>query len=286
MTHHGKTSKRVRTVLLATVLLLSALPARGQEPLPDMVPVEMLVASSFGGGTPEILLGRVPADLEDALPIPPDARVVGTIGHSHYQVVVLTSDVPPAEVQETWTARFLAAGWTRREAPRQSGFGTSGSMGTQLCGNGSVSVHLSAQANPRGAGSLVEVRRNAGSRFSICDEEARRRPFDDSPIPSLSPPAGARSLGSGGGGSGNSWSSRTALDTDLGPAALLDHYGEQLERNGWTGLERSIADRIGVATYRFSDDEGVTWHGVLTAFAPVASGERLLLIDVSSLDVQ
>ena len=100
-------------------------------------------------------------------------------------------------------------------------------------------------------------------------------------LPTLRPPAGVYSRGSGGGGGGgNSRESSTELGTNMNSSDLAAHFANQLREQGWTlGVRAADANAVvQLATRR--DDTGRVLTGVLGVVATLGSDARHVWIRV------
>jgi hypothetical protein len=191
----------------------------------------------------------------------------------------------PAAVREDWTARLLAAGWSKYEAPQHGGFESSSSgEGAQFCMGDSLTLSLGVSKSSRGGSYVLLVPINTRE-YSICSAPERPlRERTESLIPSLTPPRGSTSQGSGSGGGGDAWDARARIRTELTAEQLIEHYGSQLRGHGWESLERLAASGVAVETFRVKDPDGAIWNGVLTAAAPSMEADRILSLRVTRVE--
>ena len=85
-------------------------------------------------------------------------------------------------------------------------------------------------------------------------------------VPALTPPSGAKMLGSSGGSGGHGTHALTRIQADQSPAELLDHFLRQLSASGWAlDGKRLEADWISVARLRSTRDRNVSGTLVVAA---------------------
>lgn len=272
-------ARSVGFVSAAMAMVAIPLPALAQTSAEETVPLEfvqVLSGAPFGtSGTPGVLVGRLPDRTAAVLPLPADARIVGSLVSPPYSVSALAVPGDRGAVRDDWTERLLETGWTRYEHPSRGGFESSPVEGLQFCMGDSVTLNLGVRENPRG-GSYVTVMHPSASRYSICEQRERSGFMREreSLIPSLAPPAGAIAVGSGSGGGSDEWHARARIDTDLTVDQLVDHYGSQLREAGWDAQSRTAAPGVAVESYTVTDPEGAAWHGVLVASTPGGESDR------------
>lgn len=292
---------RATVVVLAVLASSAGLSAqdRGREPVagvpmpaaspgPDSVPlefVEVLSGAPFGpAGAPEVLVGGIPAEITRVLPLPDEARVVGSLVYPAYSVSAVAVPGAGAAVRDDWIARLLGAGWTRYEHPPQGGFESNPVEGLQFCMGESETLNLDVSENPRG-GSYVLVMHPTSRPYSICRyREGMDTQRDESLVPSLAPPRGAVALGSGSGFGGDEWYARARIRTDLTMGELVEHYGAQLREHAWEVTGRTSGAGVGAEVYRVTDSEGAAWHGVLVVSSPAGESDHFLSLRLTRIE--
>lgn len=229
-----------------------------------------LLSSPYPGGLAEdvqILVGELPASLAIELPLPEGAGVIGSLVRADQSVqVVLDVDQPADTVVAFYRAQLEPAGWHEFHWPmRPGGFGFGSEAATvTFCQSRRGPSLTVAVLEAEGAPTDVRLNLQIDPRHSPCAMLGRPYGPMTSPIPNLRAPAGARTHGGGGiGGGGNSWHSTVILETDLDAVALVAHYNEQLQAVGWKLADHGRAGPTAWSTWRFSDDQGDTWAGIL-----------------------
>ena len=92
-----------------------------------------------------------------------------------------------------------------------------------------------------------------------------------SPFLVLEAPDGATLMGSGsrsGSGDHDEWYQR--METELSGVEALRFYARQLEAQGRALGPELVEGSVSLQTFRFQDDEGTSWHGLLYSSESVA----------------
>ena len=255
----------------------------------------------------DVTVGGLPALLEGEIPIPENARVVGSFarrpesGPTETQrdgqsaTVTIRPALPSADVVldvpmsveaalAFYQTELLERGWQRRERPRpaQGGFvaSTPGTGRTYCRDDGSA--YLRVYANERSS-APTDVRLSWHERQvnSPCEQPAIRRGMDRGPIPSLTAPDGSQTTGMGGGGGSDHAETYMTLLTSLDAPALLAHYEMQLTEAGWRKLDSGASGPLAWSTWEVRDEDGRRWHGLMFAIDfPEQSSERYVYLRV------
>lgn len=253
-------SNKVVPAVLAFTLASTPLIADTEfgEDMPSEV-VEQLVGSAFGG-EPK-LYSDIFADFP-SFTLPAGFDVLASADQGVQQRVILRTSLDAAEARDPVVAALMAEGWMQMpvygEGAPRTGFvstNTPTMQPLQLCNDalGRMSVMVSDGGNGR----YVNLARTTlaafgGSRRS-CAEEAEMitrgpgSPFRGGAdgvnqyLPALVMPASDVATGrqpaifssGGGGGSSNDFETRGFLAITWEGAALLTHFAEQIEDQGW-----------------------------------------------------
>ena len=97
-------------------------------------------------------------------------------------------------------------------------------------------------------------------------------PAADSPLPTLTPPAGMRSGGAGSSGSPDRDNAMTMSTELVGSLPLRDifaHYASLFVRAGWKKVEEQLGSSVGVVAFE-TTAKGETWHCALVVSIPSA----------------
>lgn len=255
---------------------------RAQQVVPLELVQALVIGFPFSMDTmgPRVVVGGVPAVTANAVPLPADARIVGSFVFPSTTRSALALEAEPDSVRGMMERRLLAEGWEKFQPPQQrSGFATRGlSDVLQFCKGALMSVNLDVRKNPD-SGSYLIVTHRHDQRFSMC--QAEREAFErrrESVIPALLPPDDAQPTGSGSGGSSDSWDAHTRLRTSASADELLAHYDVQLRAAGWQPLATVADTGLVVRTYRLTDDDGADWDAIFTVSAPAAETNRFLSV--------
>ena len=283
--------RRRRVVALAIVALLLSLhlEAAAQQQQ-QMVPLELMETLSLNiygvdDEEPAILVGALPPAFVEAVPIPDNARIIGSIVHGNSSRSSLAVPGEPEMVRRDLEARLTAAGWQKFEPPEYGGFvNRAMPPGLQFCLGDSMSVSAATLENPRG-GTYVVMMHAQRLRASLCNREEHymvERRYRTM-LPALRPPAGARMTGGGSGGSGDDWRATARIETTESVNDVADHFDAQLRERDWTPLERVATDAVAMRTYRVADEDGREWYGVLTVAAPSSAAQHIVSLTVTLL---
>jgi len=214
----------------------------------------------------ELLVGQLPSDLADNVPVPPNSRVLGSLvrGRAHVDVE-LDTDLPAAEVRGFYTERLTATGWRVVEPQwhRHGGFsyGSAPAQHTLFCRGRRGPAITVAASEQTGKPTEVRITVVLDARQSPCAHvEQIDNPWHM--LPDLRPPANAHQMPSGGSGGGDSAISMATLTTELDVATLAVHYQDQLAAAGWTldGGEQQGA--VAWSRWTFADKNGDAWRGM------------------------
>ena len=85
----------------------------------------------------------------------------------------------------------------------------------------------------------------------------------ESRIPVLEVPPGARLFGGGGGGASGIEGLGLDFQSDLGLAAIHAHFAAQLEATGWSEVEQQIEDGQMITFWELVDEDGKSWAAKL-----------------------
>jgi hypothetical protein len=223
-----------------------------------------------GGEGPQLLPGQLPPSFPADFPLPPGARVVGSLVAAR-PTIALDTDQSGEEVIAFYIERLTAAGWNAPEGipPRQGGFvhssfGMAGrthalfyrddgpglNLVTQTTANGRTSVLISQM--PEGAGPMRRGPRSHGMHYDMF-----------SVMPVIMPPPKSQQFQEGGSGGEDRVSTTARVETDLDLAALASHYTAQLERGGWQRADGGENDPVVWSTWSFESEEKEPWRALL-----------------------
>lgn len=223
-----------------------------------------------GGEGPQLLPGQLPPSFPADFPLPPGARVVGSLVAAR-PTIALDTDQSAEEVIAFYTEQLTAAGWNAPEGipPRQGGFvhssfGMAGrthalfyyddgpglNLVTQTTANGRTSVLISQM--PEGAGPMRRGPRGRQMHYDMF-----------SVMPVIMPPPKSQQFQEGGSGGDDRVSTTARVETDLDLAALASYYTAQLERGGWQRTDGDENGPVAWSTWTFESEEKEPWRALL-----------------------
>jgi hypothetical protein len=235
---------------------------------------------------PQLLVGVLPPNLSNDVPVPEDSRILGSLIRSPEHIdIVLDCTLSPESVMQFYRERLLAAGWNELDSfrPPNTGFVTSRLSALQnnlifcrgLQGPAFMIIALPGK-NDR---TDVRINLNAGEHSPCADPNRRRRTqrgMHDL-IPTLFPPQGANQQGGGGSGGTGSWYTSATLQSDLDIPELASHYHKQLVKGGWKMNGVGQDGPLAWSTWTFQDEEKTPWNGLFFILkTPGKEGQYIL----------
>jgi hypothetical protein len=236
--------------LLLALAIAGVSPAAARQQEDDKIS-RRLVALLFPGMAESIVEG-MPGDVPDVLP--DGATAVVSMKSSWGLTVVAEAPSFTAAERPRYERKLAAAGWKEAGGPAGGGglMAAPVSVPKMYC-RGDQMLSYSTQPQARG-GSVFRVQMSDARRQGFCSgqsgERGPRSRFEDVDMPPLTPPDGARSTGTSGGGGGDHMSQTSRLETTLAPAAVEAHYTSLLTADGWKMESRAAAE--GVSMTRFA----------------------------------
>ncbi|NJL21028.1 MAG: hypothetical protein HC895_09745 [Leptolyngbyaceae cyanobacterium SM1_3_5] len=272
-----------RSLLFASVLSVSALwrggviaqtapAASEQELLRDML------LRTFGSDA-QVLPGQLPSELAIDLPLPDQARIIGSIvsaegqeNVSFYDYLIFL-DVPrsPQQTTDFYQEQLSRAGWRVAEdfTSPSPGFASSGDrfiISPTFCQDTQVlNIAVRALANDQGATVSLQLADTADQPYSSCNPpDLPEDPRTSIPLPELTAAPNTQVRAFGGGGSESNWNSTANIEGSLTSQALLNHYVSQLEQADWTQQASDTRDAIAWSFLTLRDEEGRPWQSFLS----------------------
>jgi hypothetical protein len=244
-----------REHLLLGILLATASPALTQRPstvAQEVVPKELalaLIRSAQEGG--DILVGSVPTELAEDLPVPPGGGILGSFVSPSYVQVVMTYPGRTDSALAFARRSLVNHGWLAWQPPVEERGGltfrrSSSMMPTTFCRGTGQPDGLTVAASFYGPNtSLLRVTRSMNG---MCDASMRaeatrsrigmmQSPF--ATVPPLYPPAEAENsfaacrVPSSGALRFSSSQGGMPVRATMSATELLAHYGRQLDSAGW-----------------------------------------------------
>lgn len=285
-------SIRTPVVLLAATLVaaappVTASPAELGPAVTEQIPASVVMRLLHIESPDQLMLGGVPEEFAERVPLPPEIRVVASVSHcceeySRHRVVA-DSGLAEAELRQALVDSLLGNGWKRppsRQPETQSGFATRHEPEDDLSFCGADDAYLSASITESSEESTaLELCLQTGYEYSPCSRETvdgHRGMFTwtEDLVPVLEPPEGARSHGGGMGGSDDYAELSANVDTELSADVLVDHYASQLAAAGWQAGRATATTRAAVADVATSTPEGESVIGILMAHCGLQDGFR------------
>jgi len=255
-----------------------------------------LTQPGAGPGTPgqsaDLLPGQLPADLPLALPLPPGARLVGSVvrrrgGSTLLWDVILDAPGAPVDLLTFYRGQLLALGWTTPPSgPFGGGFlaAAPDTGSATYCGKaGSPPVLVVTAAPAASGGSDVRIAidaANAGA-CAIAPLPVPGPPRLTNRLPALTPPPGL-TLAQGGSGSygGERTSSDATALTDRSAGELAAYYGTQLQAAGWTQIASGGGGPFAWSVWNVPGDGG--YQGLLSVLEAPGVNRRDLHVQVET----
>lgn len=230
-----------------------------------------------------LLVGEVPSNLPDDVPIFPTGTVEGTLLAGDRMIVLIVTDRSPEDVIAWYRDRFTRAGWIEPPPPylsREDGFTRTWSWDAEEDGSEVTFCRTKdgpsacVVAEPEGDGTtVVELRVNLSTDPRESPYRAAERihehlefhdpdPFHVS-IPVIRPPAEARQSPESSERGNGSESQRGTLKSELELKALAAHYDGQLATGGWTRRDGAVADGAAWSRWTFQPPAGKNGTGYL-----------------------
>ncbi|MBN1966972.1 MAG: hypothetical protein JW910_20130 [Anaerolineae bacterium] len=241
--------------------------------------------------TADIFIGALPADLPLAIPLPQDARLLGSITQTVYtarQFIILVDTALPAPDVIAFFDAALAGEWRAINAgPPGGGFVEQPIYQSNYChASEDALLYASAQTVSGGVTSL-RLLLQLGNTATVCSQLSAEQIAVEaySLLPQLTVPAGATIVGGRSGGSsigprGESFASTSAtLQAAMPASALMDDYTAQLEDLGWLLVRTDANGAFAWSAWTFLDQTGSTWTATLTLTAdPLVENEFMALL--------
>lgn len=238
---------------------------------------------------PTLHVERLPDTLGVDIPIPPEAKVVGSMEREEFEagrMVEVVLDIPQSTEWFLDSYKELAAdaGWIEPEKPDRDGgfeFGPEADRLLLCRGDRGPALFVNVNRPYEGVEQPADVRLRLliGDRYSPCTPEPYDNDFERH-IPRLRPPPGTRQFPGGGGGGPDEAHSDATLNADLEVSAVGEHYAGELDKAGWLSTGEGHSGPQAWSTWTFTDDRDQTWKGVFTALKLPNSQKYFLQVHV------
>ena len=256
-----------------------------------------LLASRYGAPRDEgidqlvLLPGRLPDGLPIEVPVPDGATVVASFSWPFHATILLESSLPPLECFDAYIAQLESTGWEVRPfGGEQGGFpSVDAPPGNRpfLCHPSTGSFLSMDILQPENGNTELELDLSTDPNDPRCfqHEESRRRLAAVTVIydrlPTLLPPRGATQEGETGGRDDERATAMGFLYTDLDLSFIGEHYGRQMEEQGWTLHESGHGEKAAWSTWTSPDEAGER-HGALWCAARIQDDPAVYLLHVQA----
>lgn len=233
----------------------------------------------------ELWLGQLPSVMSAVVSVPTEVAILGGTSRTDTGVAILETYLPFKTVQTFYRNSFTEAGWhipEDRSAPDNAVFEASvfpTGFSEVFC-NEEEGKQITLNLRPR-QNSLMKVQLtlSRSGEYSPCrvepDDYLLENPDapETAPFPYLPAPPETSLLIGGGVYGGSDFSSMAYLQSKLTIEALTNHYTEQLCQAGWTQRTVTTSDGSFASLWRFENDAGNVWQGMLSLIAQPEPGQ-------------
>lgn len=226
---------------------------------------------------PEIIVGKVPALIAAEISLPTTARVLGGISQGQQgALVVLKTSAKGEDTLKAFEKMLVDKGWKKPEnqyAPGgflPTGMPDSG-VGFLVC-KSDVGPSLSIYAAPdsKSAETVIKITFSDNEKDLPANSygQCKQPPdgmggFPPPVMPALTAPKGVQQVSSGGGGGDSMYATTADLITDKPLEALVADYNGQLQKAGWTLLDKGSSSQTVWSTWSFKDKNEKVQSGFL-----------------------
>jgi len=254
-----------KTILAMVALIAMCTCTLAQDEVEGAVPesVVMRFLAPINSGVPDlentqILVGKLPDNMPIKLPMPEDAKILGSLIKGDEGIeVILDVNQNPEDVLDFYKTSLAADNWS--EVDRSGGFVWEGDKITFCQGVTSPALSIGIYEIEDGP-TDVRITVNTDRDTSPCIRDV----YDwHKPLPKLAAPPGARQYGTGGSYMGSSTTESTTLATDLNSTALEAYFADQLKEANWTRIGGGQNGPLAWSTWELTDENGIKWNGRL-----------------------
>jgi hypothetical protein len=239
-------------------------------------------ASSDALGETRIWIAALPQGDENRFPLPPGARVIGSLQEPGVDLAVLV-DVPNGldAVLKDYHTILIESGWALVEEPNgQAGFVVPSPSWLTYCQEQDQAILIVEAFSGVDGQTELRLNRYTQDLQNMCapDQDVSMDPAYEM-LPTLTLPSGA--LLSGGGSSsagGGSADSSSEIRTDLMPTELAAYVAPQMVSAGWQLLDEGGAETFAWSNWTFLDDHGEAWRGNLIILGNQGAQDRVFAL--------
>lgn len=227
----------------------------------------------------ELYAGQLPPALPVELPLPPGARMIGTVVEGPFLTVLLDTDLSPEDALTFYREGLTGEGWAMLDTGRlRGGFEFANHSHGIFCRTPQgPKLVLNAHAYPE---TLTEVRLHLDlSPGTPCEYPAPRHP-PGGPIPSLpelAPPADATLEPMGGEASPLGTSAQAQLTTSLDLGTVASRYAEQMRQAGCAERDRGQGQEVAWSTWELDHPDHGPSQGLVLVMQQPGSPSRYFL---------
>lgn len=242
-------------------------------------------------------IGTLPDEPKIEVPLPPGARLIGSIVHGRPMPptvnVYVDSDLPASDALAFYEREYGALGY-RAQKPAMPHMGGGGFVPSGVPGAaGDARVFCRGEDDPYyqlGVGQTeprirVSWHAKTPGMYHPCSAQPMERmhgPSTDQ-MPRLEGPPGVPVHGGGGGGSSDEWSTYGSALTTMPAAELMDHFVKGVEGQGHELLERGVGDRVAWSKWRMKKKG---WEGFLVIAEQRADLRHLMFLTYTDGSVE
>ena len=227
-----------------------------------ILPRQMIMETA-ASTEPDLLVGQRAPGFDDDFPVPPGARILGSLVAAQ-PILILDTTQPGEDVVNFYQRQLPPQGWKIEEfpGPRQGGFLHSTGIDHQSATfyrDDGATLNLLTFTAPQGHTTV---------RLSLLPDDpggnrARHRAMrmEHDPwrvLPPIAPPPRSQQFQEGGSGGDDRLNIGARVESDGDLATLVAHYMAQLEQAGWQRQGGGESNPVAWSTWTFEDDyEGV-----------------------------
>ena len=224
----------------------------------------------YRGRKSQIVIGKLPDDLQIEIPQPSKAEIVGSIkrGEDIYEIAL---DVPVAvpQVKSFYENQLIEKEWKQQEdmSPKRA-FATSAAQfeeNLSFCKSEKgpllqLNINQSENNLTEVSISLNTDESNSGCRYLIGG-----LPFSFAKTPTLRPPANTKVTPKQIGGFSSEMSNSMAnLESQLNIQQLNQHYISQMQEAGWTKMANAQNNQAAFSMWSLKDKDNISWQGMMS----------------------
>ena len=218
----------------------------------------------------QLLAGKIPDNMPVDLPMPDDARIVGSEVLNQKKInIVLDVNQTPEQILDFYREQMASDNWS--EIEQQRGFAFNERKITLCQGNNDPPVIIRAYTIDNGP-TDVRIEIDTDPQYSPCKLCEACIEIDDNwqrddwlkPLPPLIAPDDSKEFNQGYGTSGDDFASTSiSMETSTNSSVLVAHYGDQIEAANWTKQAEGHNGPLAWSTWTLHDEESQSWRAFL-----------------------